>query len=261
MKIFIQNLIKKLLLKLRIGIYKSVSDEDLLNLIEKFRPYNLGYNLIRIGSKHDGGYLVPDILNQIDFCISPGVDKTVLFEKQLFDKYSVKSYLLDHTVDPNEPFLNGFDFTKKKLDVISEKDSINLEDFYNQKINNKSSNGILQIDIEGDEYKVLISTSDEILKKFKILVIEFHNLDGINNKFNYALTNSLIDKILKNFEVCHIHPNNFSRKITFSKNVAIPEIVEVSFLRKDLILLKEKVKILPHPLDSKNLPEKEEIYF
>ena len=35
--------------------------------------------------------------------------------------------------------------------------------------------------------------------------------------------------------------------------------MEVSFLRKDLILVKEKIRNLPHSLDSKNIPEKEDI--
>lgn len=259
MKIFFQNLIKKILLTFGIGIYRSVHKKDLYELISKFRPYNLGYELIRVGSKHDGGYLVPNILDKIDYCISPGVDNTVFFEKQLLNDYKIKSYLLDHTVQEDQNFLKNFDFTKKKLGVLSNKNEISLENFYNQKIKNKSKNGILQMDIEGDEYKVLLSTPDNILKNFKILIIEFHNLDKINNKSHYFIVNSVIDKLFQSFEICHVHPNNFSKIVNFDKDISIPEIIEVSFLRRDLILIKEKVKSLPHPLDSKNIPEKEDI--
>ena len=113
MRIFLQNIIKKLLLIFGVGLYKSQNKKHLLDIIKKFRPYELGYNLIRIGSKHDGGYLVPNILDKIDFCISPGVDKTVSFEKQLLKDYDIKSFLLDHTVDENEKFLKDFDFTNE----------------------------------------------------------------------------------------------------------------------------------------------------
>tara|TARA_Y100000591_G_scaffold309425_1_gene310724 strand:+ start:147 stop:944 length:798 start_codon:yes stop_codon:yes gene_type:complete len=259
MKIFLQNLIKKFFLILGLGIYKGENNKSLLKIIKKFKPYNLGYNLIRIGSKHDGGYLIPNILEKIEFCISPGVDKTVSFERQLLDDYNINSFLLDHTVEADEKFLKDFDFTKKKLSVLSNDNEISLEDFYNQKIKNKSNNGILQMDIEGDEYKVLLSTPDSVLKKFKILVIEFHDLDKINNKFNYSIINSLLDKLLNNFSICHIHPNNFSKKINFYKNVYISEILEVSFLRQDLVLFKEKIKYLPHPLDSRNVTDKKDI--
>lgn len=260
MKIFLQNLIKKFLLIFGIGIYVGESKQNLKKFIKKFQPFDLGYNLIRIGSRNDGGYLIPNILDKIDFCISPGVDKTVLFEKQLLHEYKIKSYLIDHTVDENEKFLQEFDFTKKKLGIISNEKETNLEDFYNKKIINKSKNGILQIDIEGDEYKVLLSTSNEILKKFKILIVEFHNLDKINHKFNYSVINSLLDKILKNFDVSHVHPNNFSGKINFFKDVSIPEIIEVTFLRKDLIKKKSEIKVLPHPLDARNVINKKDIY-
>ena len=260
LKNFIQSSIKNFLLKFRIGIYKGIPHAKILSLIKKLKPHDLGYNLIRIGSKHDGGYLIPNLLSKIDFCISPGVDKTISFEKQLKDKFLIKSFLLDHTVDPEEEFLKEFDFTQKKLGIISTTSEITLEDFYNSKIKNNSENGILQIDIEGDEYKVLISTPDQILKKFKVIIVEFHDLDRISNKFNFSIIESLLDKILLNFEVGHIHPNNFSKNISFSKNIIIPEILEVTFLRKDLILKKEKIKGLPHKLDSKNVPTKKDIF-
>ncbi len=67
MKILLQNIIKKFLLIFGVGIYTSEKKKNLLNFIKKFRPYDLGYNLIRVGSKHDGGYLVPNILDKIDF--------------------------------------------------------------------------------------------------------------------------------------------------------------------------------------------------
>ena len=259
MKFILQNLIKNFLLNFGVGIYKSVLKKDLINIIKKLRPYKLGYKLIRVGSKHDGGYLIPNILENIDFCISPGVDKTVSFERQLIRDYRIKSYLLDHTVEENEDFLKDFDFTKKKLGVLSNGSEITLEDFYNQKIKNQSKNGILQIDIEGDEYKVLLSTPDSILKNFKILVIEFHDFDKLNNKFVYSIVSSLLNKLCQNFEICHIHPNNYSRVVNFFNDVSIPEIMEVTFLRRDLILIREQVKSLPHPLDAKNVPEKEDI--
>ena len=51
--------------------------------------------------------------------------------------------------------------------------------------NASNSNSLIgQIDIEGGEYNLIIDTPLNVLKKFKILVIEFHNLNLISNKIN-----------------------------------------------------------------------------
>ena len=43
-------------------IDSSVTKDEILTLINLMKVKDLGYNLIRIGSDNDGGYLVPDIL-------------------------------------------------------------------------------------------------------------------------------------------------------------------------------------------------------
>ena len=37
-------------------------EKKVLELIKKLQPYNVGKDLIRLGAKRDGGYLVPDDL-------------------------------------------------------------------------------------------------------------------------------------------------------------------------------------------------------
>ena len=53
------------------------------NLINSLKVYDLGHKLVRIGPKGDGGYLVPSILDEIDFCFSPGVGNSIKFEEDL----------------------------------------------------------------------------------------------------------------------------------------------------------------------------------
>jgi hypothetical protein len=47
------------------------------------RPVSTKYDLIRLGSPHDGGYLVPDCLVGIQACFSLGVSKVANFELDL----------------------------------------------------------------------------------------------------------------------------------------------------------------------------------
>ena len=52
---------------------KPSSKSEILDFIKILRPYSTEHKLIRLGGNHDGGYLVPDDLNNIKFNLSPGV--------------------------------------------------------------------------------------------------------------------------------------------------------------------------------------------
>jgi hypothetical protein len=47
--------------------------ERFLGLVRLMRPIESGHPLVRLGGPKDGGYLVPDDLDGIAFCFSPGV--------------------------------------------------------------------------------------------------------------------------------------------------------------------------------------------
>ena len=49
--------------------------------IDLIKVNDLGHDLIRVGSTNDGGYLIPNILNEIDYCFSPGIGNKFEFEK------------------------------------------------------------------------------------------------------------------------------------------------------------------------------------
>ena len=51
---------------------------------------------------------------------------------------------------------------------------------------------MLQMDIEGAEIENLLSVSEETLKNFKVLVIEFHNFESLHNISFLKLYNSLL---------------------------------------------------------------------
>jgi hypothetical protein len=146
--------------------------------------------------------------------------------------------------------VKGFDFTKKKLNNYSDANNISLEEFYKSKLKEKDR-PILQMDIEGDEYVNILCTNDEILNKFEIMIIEFHYLEKVANEEVYKLYKKTLKKILNNFDVCHIHPNNGPRTFKITKKLKIPQILEVTFLNKRHSKYKKIVSSLPHPLDSK----------
>jgi hypothetical protein len=245
----LKHFIKNFFFYLKYDISKKTEDKKIEDFFKMFRPYNLGYNLIRVGSKNDGGYLIPNILDKINCCISPGVGHTNEFEKDLAIR-GIRSFMVDHTVDPNSHLVKNFDFTKKKLHVFCDSKNITLDNFFLSKIKNQDS-PMLQMDIEGDEYLTILATSNEVLDRFKVIIIEFHNLEKVTNKSVFELYNGSINKILKYFDICHIHPNNGNRNFLVTNKLKIPQVLEVTFLNKKLSKYKKPVTNLPHKLDAR----------
>jgi len=237
---------------------KSITDateiEDLERFIEKLRPKSVGKKLIRIGGKGDGGYLLPDDLSGISTCFSPGVDVTSTFEKELAESYGINSFMVDFSVD--EPVIANklFHFDKKFLGNKNDEKFIRLEDWVKNSMND-NSDLLLQMDIEGSEYEVIIDTPSEVFKKFRIMVIEFHFLDIIFNKNAFKMVEAIFDKLSNDFTVAHIHPNN-SRPIINKNSIDIPELLEFTFLRNDRVENSDEKLKFPHVLDEQCEPHR-----
>jgi hypothetical protein len=251
----IKNIINNLLGTFGLKIYKS-NEKDLKNFVKKIFIHDLGYDLIRIGSNGDGGYLVPNILKQISYCFSPGVGGIVDFENDL-QKRGIKCFLADSSVENPSNKIEKYNFIKKNINLFNDANNITLESWINQKLEEnkkkieKTNNLMLQMDIEGDEVPILLDVKEQIIKKFKIMIIEFHDFEYIGNKFSLKIYQQLFKKILKNFDIAHIHPNNCCGFIKIFK-YKIPNVMEITFLRKDISKFKKKIKKkLPHALDFK----------
>ena len=248
----LKNNIKKILLNQQIWIGKTTEKQKIVEFLELVKPIKTNHDLIRVGGDTDGGYLIPNDIENIDTCFSPGVDEVANFENDL-TKRGIKCFLADYSVE-KPPIKNVlFDFEKKYLGCKNNEMFMTLESWIKSKAPNKND-FILQMDIEGAEYPVICDTSSETLDKFRILVIEFHGLDSLFNRMFFDLIYLTFTKILKNFEVVHIHPNNYCNPIEYNE-VAIPPFMEFTFLRKDRITQKGKNLSFPHKLDRANLAQ------
>jgi hypothetical protein len=107
---------------------------------------------------------------------------------------------------------------------------------------------LLQIDIEGSEYDVILSTPLEILEKFRIIVIDFHYLKSLITVAGGKLISLTFSKILQAFEIVHIHPNYCREPVNY-KNYTISPIMEFIFIRKDRVIKSKEGFIAPNPMD------------
>ncbi|WP_186646212.1 FkbM family methyltransferase [Fluviispira vulneris] len=242
------------------GYHLSVSpkNEEIKEFIKELRPYATEYSLLRFGCPGDGGYLVPKDLEEIEYCFSPGVSCQSSFESDLA-KFGIKSFMADYSVETPSIQSDSFFFEKKYLGEVNNDKYMTLQTWMDKSLpTGYSKDLLLQMDIESSEYNVLFETSEETLKKFRILIIEFHELHRMFDTFGLSFLKLCFRKILKDFYIVHIHPNNWSR---YAKkgDIVIPEVMEFTFLRKDRVQNLNKAQAFPHALDCQNRQDKPDI--
>lgn len=220
-------------------------------LISKLHPVRAKQPLIRLGPDGDGGYLVPDDLDGLAACFSPGVDMTSGFELDCAER-GMKVFMADASVDGPEMEHPQFHFKKKFLGAVESDDVISLDRWVAECVPDPSDDLLLQIDIEGAEYEVLLSTPSETLNRFRVIAAEFHGIDDLWSKSFFQVAKAAIEKLLITHSCVHAHPNNCLRSYR-SGGLDLPPLLEFTFVRHELAREGEYVTEFPHPLDRDNL--------
>ena len=232
------------------------------------KPYKVK-KLIRLGRKFDGGYVVcSDTLKKCDNLITLGVGDDISFEVD-FDKkkHSKIIQLYDYTVSNSLflliiikyfrrlitfrtrldnltysianyinflKFINKSNVTLHKLKVVKKikhKIDVSLKKIFYNIDTNKN---LLKIDIEGSEYEII----DEIVNynsKINMLIIEFHWI----NKNKKLFINS-IKKLKKNFDIIHLHANNY-RSLKNSEDMF--DVIEITMVNKKINKYRKNFRI------------------
>ena len=228
---------------------KSLTKHEIENVLKMIRPVTADHELIRVGLAGDGGYLLPDDIDEISAVFSPGVADVAEFETYFVSR-GVQCFLIDHTVD-KAPIDNEFIcFEKIRLGVRTEPGvSTSLADW----VQSKAPEGdlMLQIDVEGSEYEALLSTPPEVLNRFRHIIVEFHDFGWITSNFGSRIIAATLEKLLNSHVPVHAHPNNCCPPLK-SKGVKIPNVVEVTFSRRDRVRASAGFSKLPHELDVPN---------
>jgi hypothetical protein len=228
-------------------------DHQVRALLRSMRPVATDKQLIRMGSPADGGYLIPNDVEGVRYCFSPGVAHCSAFEKDLASR-GIESFMIDYSVDGPAAPSPMFHFSKRYLGALTDDVFITMGDWLQTTISPDDGDLILQMDIEGGEYEVIFQTPEEIWKRFRIAVIEFHDLNAVFQPMGLKLLSLCMNKLLRVFDVVHIHPNNGGGTIR-NGTLEIPRMIEVTLLRKDRISSRQEAFSFPHPLDRLNFPE------
>ncbi|NUR46380.1 MAG: hypothetical protein HOP91_09560 [Sphingomonas sp.] len=229
-------------------VNRQVELERQRELLDAISPVETEHPLIRIGGVADGGYLIPDDLDGIAACFSPGVSDQASFEEDLLAR-GIRCFQIDASVERSPVEAHPLvEFERKFLGPTTEGEFITLADWVGEK--QVRGDLLLQMDIEGAEWLVLTSTPDSLLKRFRIICLEFHGLEHIFEPFAFNLMEKVLLKLARQFDVVHIHPNNWCDVAAVSKRYRVPGVMEYTFLRRDRVKRRTAIAKLPHPLDQ-----------
>ncbi len=234
----------------KITVVNATSPKDVRALIDLMRPVAISVALKRFGPAGDGGYLMPDDLSGVAGCVSPGVSTECGFDEAMAAR-GIDVHMADASA-PGPPVPNPrFHFTPKFLDVLASERTTTLEELCAA---TGAGDLVLQMDIEGAEYRVLMSVSPETLQRFRIMVIEFHDLDVMFTRFGCTILRGLFEKLEASHRVVHIHPNNCTSAVS-RYGLDVPPVLEFTFYRKDRVNdAKDAALTFPHALDAPCVP-------
>lgn len=236
-------------LAMRKAIPAKLTHVDLVTkLIRSLRPVETGHEMIRIGPDGDGGYLLPDDLSGVSACFSPGVGEEYRFEADCINR-GMKVLMADASVQKPIQLSGDYQFRQKYIGAYSHDDFITLDQWVSEEMTDDSGELLLQMDIEGAEYEVVLGTSQQCLKRFRIMVIEFHRLEQWWNRPYFEIISKAFGKILDSHACVHSHPNVRGGLVT-RYGVTMPRHVELTFMRRDRLQANGYVEKLPRSLDS-----------
>lgn len=207
---------------------------------------------MRVGRNSDGGYVVPKELIDDDL-LTCGINDEISFEESYLRFISKPNiHAFDGTIAKFPSINPNFNFHKLNIGPTDTTSEISLNSIIDKYF--KNGNKIfLKMDIEGAEYTSFDTLSESNLNKFSCIVIEVHWIDREYQKFE-----KLMNKIEDKFFLVHKHDNNNGKYFIY-ENKLIPNVHELTFIRKDLIGKAEVAEQRIHIecLDYVNNPRRE----
>lgn len=216
---------------------------------------------VRFGPRSDAGYVVIDgVFNSTTPLISFGVGDNIEFETEVGSRYNTPVVCYDQ--EPQGYFLRKYptiesapigsshvitpNVTYKKLHATKET-IVNIIP--------KQGSYILKMDIEGAEWEVIRSLTDDDMSRAQMIVIEYHL--GLQYRQTGSI-DSLVDvfeKINKTHTLVHVHGNNYEP--FYVNGTRLPSVLECCYVSKTSGLNNSEIDLGEYPIigiDAPNNP-------
>jgi hypothetical protein len=218
----------------------------LCELLKIFDP--IGKQFVRLGNKHDGGYVIVDLLNRLDVALALGVGTDISFESDL-SRFVSRIDFYDHTVERLPIHIPNANFYKQGISGLAQTNFSTLK----EAAENFDLNAeiLLKMDIESSEWSVLCKTEHTVLSRFQQIVVELHGLHRITEQEMGDEIIRALTTVNKSHRLVHLHVNNYE-PVRIINGTPIPNVVEATYLRNSESSFEEFVFPRGKNLDSPN---------
>ena len=212
--------------------FKDTSQNSLLDFWRSFDFVSLKQeNYKHFGADEDGGYFLAFPFGISTEVVSVGLGDNITFDFEI-SPYVNRIHMWDHTIAPPGEIPVNSIYYPKGLGPKTFGDFISLEEMFDNL--DQESRIILKIDIEGAEWEILNSLSRSVLDRVDQIVIEFHGLfEVVRNQVKFESALRTLRLVSSDFYTINVNPNNWGNAQVLH-GITFPDVIEVSYLRKDL---------------------------
>lgn len=214
-------------------------------------PQVSGHNFVRIGSRHDGGYIfAEDVATEWVLSIGVGNNNEADID---FAERGLPVTCFDHTIEslpmnhPNIAFYRtGLGYGEENL--ISLRQMVALSD-------STGGDGILAMDVEGAEWAALGDdvTNAESLRRFSQVSVELHGLHRLADPTVADRILHVLSQLTEHHVSVALSANNYEPTIMIS-GIPVPDTLEVLLIRRDRFLAGDRLPA--RVLNSPNNPNR-----
>jgi Methyltransferase FkbM domain len=217
----------------------------------------VGCDLVRKGHLNDGGYVMLDSGLRDAVAYSLGIAGDVSWDKEMA-ALGCQIYQYDHTIDalPEEnPAFHWFRIGIAGQDSADGK-LCSLDTLIRRNGHLGRSDLILKMDIEGAEWGLFEAMPQATLQQFSQIVMEMHSFARGAALGNGAAVlkgfESILRKLDETHQVVHIHSNN-NGPLGIIGGTVIPDLLELTYVRRSDHEFRECRRIFPTDLDMPNI--------
>lgn len=225
---------------------------DVFDVLSYLTPWDINIPKRRVGCIGDGGYIMADCLRPTQSVISYGIANEVSFDVELAEA-GHKIWQFDHTIVGAPVTHPNITFTREGVAGTDQPDELLYTiETHAARLEIPRAGAILKMDVEGAEWEVLDGISPEALGQFDQILMEFHGMSRIVHPKFMKRFIDVMEKLNAQFTLFHVHANN-ARPLVSVDHFVTPGLIEVSYIRTDLVTREPSKTVYPTPMDSPNV--------
>jgi len=220
-------------------------------LIPENRP-SAGW--VRVGGPADGGYVMAnDLTNTVAVSLGVGWDDS--WEISALEGGAVAVAQFDPTIRRPPHALHNTSFHRKGVAAVTDEtqSAVSLEKALDLADPSGNKEFVLKMDIEGSEWSVFDAAPADWGRRVRQLAVEIHELRTLVDEERAEEIVRVLRKISETHAPVHLQANNAVRLARLGR-YSVPDALEVTWVRRDLVESCPTPTTLWHELSARNDP-------